>query len=136
MMAKTTAQQFARQLRRLGATVEVRNGCDVVARYRGVEVTAHFHPDVNEFDSAWRSDSAQNDTPVIRSMAGVRRTLGLPKQPVVTIGRTGRRNSLAHIVPAGWASIAECGVGIHGQPAEGSIRDVTCRRCKSIWRQR
>jgi hypothetical protein len=43
-MAPTTARQFARALRRLGATTTIRDGCDVIASYQGVQVTAHFHP--------------------------------------------------------------------------------------------
>ncbi len=42
-MARTTAAQFARQLRRLGATVTIRDGHDVIARYHDVEVTAQFY---------------------------------------------------------------------------------------------
>jgi hypothetical protein len=134
-MARTTAAQFARQLRRLGATVTIRDGRDVVASYRGVEVTARFARDVDAFDVARRTDTAA-DADLIRSMAGVRRVLNLPKQPVVTLGTTGRRNSRIHILRPGWFSIAECGVSIPRAHREGSPREVTCRRCRSIWRQR
>src|SRR5438046_6661493 len=116
-MARTTAAQFARRLRRLGATVTVRDGHDVIASYRGVEVTAQFSRDVDAFDVAWRCDVSANDAIAIRSMAGVRRALGLPKQPVVTLATTGRRNSRTHILRQGWF-------------------EVTCPRCRSIWRQR
>lgn len=140
-MARTTAAQFARQLRRLGATVTVRNGRDVVASYRGVEVTARFSRDVDAFDVARRTatatdDTAADDANLIRSMAGVRRVLNLPKQPVVTLGTTGRRNSRIHILAPGWASIAECGVSMPRPHREGTPREVTCPRCRSIWRQR
>lgn len=69
-------------------------------------------------------------------MAGVKRALGLPKQPIVTITGSGRRNSRTHIVRAGFTYFAECGVGLDGRGAEGSISDVACPRCRSIWRQR
>src|SRR5690606_10382191 len=134
-MARTTAAQFARQLRRLGATVTVRDEHDVVARYKGVEVVARFSPDADAFDVAWRCNTPNEPAP-IRSMAAVRRTLGLPKQPIVVIGQTGRRNSRTHILRQGWRSIAECGVFLPGPATEGSLRDVTCPRCRSIWRHR
>lgn len=134
-MARTTAAQFARQLRRLGATVTMTDG-HAIARYRGVEVTIRFHRDIDAFDVAWRSDVPAEAATAIGSMAGVRRALGLPKHPVVTLGRTGRRNSLIHILRPGWYSIAECGVGLRGDKVDGSPREVTCRRCRSIWRQR
>jgi hypothetical protein len=35
-------------------------------------------------------------------MVGVKRALGLPKQPIVIITGTGRRNSRTHIVRAGF----------------------------------
>jgi hypothetical protein len=135
-MAKTTAAQFARQLRRLGATVTVNAGYDIVAWYRGVEVTARFHRDIDAFDVAWRTDLSPGDATAIGSMASVRRVLGLPKQPIVIVGQTGRKNSRTHILRQGWFAIAECGVGLRGDRVEGSLRDVTCRRCRSIWRQR
>jgi hypothetical protein len=84
-MAATTAAKFARQLRRLGATVAVRDGCDVIARYHDIEVTARFAPGVDAFDTAWRTGTPGTDTAPIPSMAGVRRALGLPKQPVLTL---------------------------------------------------
>jgi hypothetical protein len=135
-MARTTAAQFARRLRRLGATVTVRDGHDVIASYRGVEVTAQFSRDVDAFDVAWRCDVSPGDAIAIRSMAGVRRALNLPKQPVVTLGTTGQRNSRTHILRQGWSATAECGVGLRGPHTEGAPRDVTCPPCRSIWRQR
>ncbi|SRR6266508_4612275 len=135
-MAPTTACRFAQALRRLGATTTIRDGCDVIASYQGVQVTAHFHPDADAFDVAWRADVAPDAATAIPSMAGVKRALGLPKQPIVTITGTGRRNSRTHIVRAGFTYFAECGVGLDGRGAEGSISDVTCPRCRSIWRQR
>ena len=135
-MARTTAAQFARQLRRLGAAVTVRDDREIVARYRDVEVTAQFSRDVDAFDVAWRCDVSPNDATPIRSMAGVRRVLGLPKQPVITLGTTGRRNSRVHILRQGWSTIAECGVGLRGPHTQGALREVTCPRCRSIWRQR
>lgn len=144
-MARTTAAQFARQLRRLGATVSIRDGRDVIARYRGVEVTSRFGRDVDAFDVARRSDTAadtvaadaaSDDATLIHSMAGVRRMLNLPKHPVVTLGTTGRRNSRIHILRPGWFSSAECGVSIPREHREGTPREATCRRCRSIWRQR
>jgi Trk K+ transport system NAD-binding subunit len=143
LMARTTANQFARQLRRLGATVTVRDGHtddrevhDVVARHHEVEVTARFSGDVDAFTVAWRSDQPLVDTAPIRSMADVRRVLNLPKQPVVTLATTGRRNSRIHILRPGWWSIAECGVSLRCPHSQGAPRDVTCPRCRSIWRQR
>ena len=151
-MARTTAAQFARQLRRLGATVTIRDGrdsSDVVARYGGVEVTSRFGRDVDAFDVARRtdtaadiaaadaaSDAASDDANLIRSMAGVRRMLNLPKHPVVTLGTTGRRNSRIHILRPGWFSSADCGVSLPRDHREGTPREATCRRCRSIWRQR
>ena len=135
-MARITAAQFARRLRRLGATVSVRAGHHVVAGYRGVEVTAQFSRDIDAFDVAWRCDVPPDGAIAIRSMAGVRRVLGLPKQPVVTLGTTGRRNSRTHILRPGWSTIAECGVSVREPHTEGTAREVTCRRCRSIWRQR
>jgi hypothetical protein len=135
-MTKTTAHQSARQLRRLGATTTVTGAGDVIASYRGVEVTAQFSDNAGGFALAWRSDTPPDDTPSIRSMAAVRRTLGLPKQPIVIIAGTGRRNSRAHILRPGWTHIAECGVGLDGRGTEGSPREVTCRKCVCIWRQR
>jgi hypothetical protein len=155
-MARTTAAQFARQLRRLGATVTIRDGrdgSDVVARFRGVEVTSRFGRDVDAFDVARRTDTTadtgadtgadtvaadavSDDANPIRSMAGVRRTLDLPKHPVVTLGSTGRRNSRVHILRPGWFSSADCGVSIPREHREGTPREATCRRCRSIWRQR
>jgi hypothetical protein len=144
-MARTTAAQFARQLRRLGATVSIRDGRDVIARYRGIEVTSRFGRDVDAFDVARRTDTAtdtvaadaaSDDATLIRSMAGVRRMLNLPKHPVVTLGTTGRRNSRIHILRPGWFSSAECGVSIPREHREGTPREATCRRCRSIWRQR
>jgi hypothetical protein len=88
-MARTTAAQFARQLRRLGATVTMTDG-HATARYQGVEVTIRFHRDIDTFDVAWRCDVPPEAATTIDSMAGVRRTLGLPTHPVVTLGRTGR----------------------------------------------
>jgi hypothetical protein len=136
-MAATTTAQFARQLRRLGATVAVRYGHEVTAGYGGVEVTSRFRPDVDVFDVAYRTDdpAAQQAEP-IRSMAAVRRVLGLPKQPILTLGTTGRRNSRTHILCPGWSTIAECGVSLRQPHTEGAPREVTCRRCRSIWRQR
>lgn len=145
-MARTTADQFARQLRRLGATVTVtvRDGHpnddddarDVVARHHAVEVTARFagHPDA--FTVAWRTDQPPADAAPLRSMADVRRVLNLPKHPVVTLATTGRRNSRIHILRPGWMSIAECGVSLRCPHTQGAPRDVTCPRCRSIWRQR
>ena len=69
-------------------------------------------------------------------MAAVRRVLGLPKQPILTLGATGRRNSRTHILCPGWSTIAECGVSLRQPHTEGAPREVTCRRCRSIWRQR
>jgi len=135
-LARTTAAQFARQLRRLGATVTIRDGHDVIARYHDVQVTAQFYRDVDAFDVAWRCDVSPNDTTPIRSMAGVRRVLGLPTQPIILLGTTGRRTSRTHIPRQGWSTIAECGVGLVGPHTEGALRDVTCPRCRSIWRQR
>ena len=60
-MAGTTAAQFARQLRRLGAAVTVRDDREIVARYRDVEVTAQFYRDVDAFDVAWRCDVSPNE---------------------------------------------------------------------------
>jgi hypothetical protein len=139
LMARTTAAQFARQLRRLGATVTIRDGRDVVAAYRGIEVTAQFAHDVDAFDVARRTDPAAEtaaDASPIRTMAGVRRVLGLPKQPVVTLGTTGRRNSRIHILRPGWHSIAECGVSMPREHRDGAPREATCPRCRSTWRQR
>lgn len=133
-MARTTAAQFARQLRRLGATANA-NGRDVIATYHDVQVTARFASDIDGFDLAWRAD-APADTAVIRSMAGVKRALGLPKQPIVIIAGTGRSNSRTHIVRTGWTYIAACGVGVDGRATEGAIGEVTCPKCRSIWRQR
>ena len=130
-MAATTAVQFARQLRRLGATVTIRDGRDVLARYRDVEVTARFTHGVDAFDTAWRTGAPGTDAAQIHSMAGVRRALGLPKQPVLTLGGTGRRNSRIHILAPGWSTLAECGVSLRGPHNEGGVRDVTCRRCRS-----
>ena len=155
-MARTTAAQFARQLRRLGATVTIRDGrdsSDVVASYGGVEVASRFGRDVDAFDVARRtdtaadiaadiaaadaaSDTASDDANLICSMAGVRRMLNLPKHPVVTLGTTGRRNSRIHILRPGWFSSAECGVSIPRDHRDGTPREATCRRCRSIWRQR
>ncbi len=135
-MARTTAAQFARRLRRLGATVTVQDSHDVIARHRGVEVTARFCHDIDTFNVAWRCDMSPTDAIPIHSMAGVRRVLGLPKQPVVTLGTTGRRNSHTHILRPGWSTIAECGVGLRGPHNQRAPRDVTCPRCRSIWRQR
>ncbi|GAA0911544.1 hypothetical protein [Virgisporangium aurantiacum] len=151
-MARTTAAQFARQLRRLGATVTIRDGrdsSDVVASFRGVEVTARFGRDVDAFDVArrtdttpdtaagtWAADAASDDADLIRSMAGVRRMLNLPRHPVVTLGTTGRRDSRIHILRPGWFSSAECGVSIPREHREGTPREATCRRCRSLWRQR
>jgi hypothetical protein len=140
-MAATTAAQFARQLRRLGATVTLPDGRTVTARYRGVEVTSRFRPDTDAFDVAHRTDDGcgvQDDLGAepIRSMAAVRRVLALPKQPVLTLGTTGRRNSRIHILRPGWLTIAECGVSLRRPHTDGPPREVTCRRCRSIWRQR
>lgn len=147
-MARTTAAQFARQLRRLGATVTIRDcrvSSDVIASYRGVEVISRFGRDVDAFDVARRTDTAadtaaadaaSDDANLIRSMAGVRRMLNLPKHPVVTLGTTGRRNSRIHILRPGWFSSAECGVSIPRDHREGTPREATCPRCRSIWRQR
>ena len=78
-MARTTAAQFARQLRRLGATVITRDGYDVIASYRSVEVTAQFAPDIDAFDVARRTDTAADDAAnLISSMAGVRRVPTCP----------------------------------------------------------
>jgi hypothetical protein len=99
-------------------------------------VTARFAPSVDAFDTAWRTGTPGTDPAPIHSMAGVRRALGLPKQPVLTLGGTGRRNSNIHILRPGWLSIAECGVILREPHTEGGVRDVTCRRCRSIWRQR
>ncbi len=76
-MARTTAAQFARRLRRLGATVTVQDSHDVIARHRGVEVTARFCHDIDTFNVAWRCDMSPTDAIPIHSMAGVRRVLGL-----------------------------------------------------------
>src|SRR5689334_11648681 len=92
-MGVTTAAQFARQLRRLGAATTVREGTMVTATYRGIEVTSHFRADTGAFRDAYRSDGAGEDAEPIRSMAAVRRVLRLPKQPILTLGTTGRRNS-------------------------------------------
>src|SRR6266568_631177 len=62
-MAATTTAQFARQLRRLGATVAVRDGHEVTAGYRGVEVTSHFRPDVDVFDVACRTNPSSRSAP-------------------------------------------------------------------------
>lgn len=145
MMARTTAAQFARKLRRLGATVTIREGSDgrdVVAAYRGIEVTARFTGDVDAFDVARRTDIAAAtggdtaDAGGIRTMAGVRRVLNLPPHPVVTLGTTGRRNSRTHILAPGWSSIAECGVSMPREHRDGAPREATCQRCRSLWRQR
>nr|WP_030500966.1 hypothetical protein [Micromonospora purpureochromogenes] len=135
-MAATTTAQFARQLRRLGATVTITDGRHVVARHRGVEVTARFHREIDAFDVAWRSDASYGAVAEIRSMAGVRRALGLPKQPVITLGQTGRRNWRVHILRPGWFSIAECGGSLRTGRADGLPPDVTCPRCRPIGRQR
>jgi hypothetical protein len=140
-MAATTAAQFARQLRRLGATVTLPDGRTVTAHYRRVEVTSRFRPDTDAFDVAYRTDDGRGvpaavGAEPIRSMAAVRRVLGLPKQPVLTLGTTGRRNSRVHILCPGWLTIAECGVSLRWPHTEGTPREVTCRRCRSIWRQR
>ena len=111
----------------------------MVASYRGIEVTARFARDADAFDVAQRTDTADAssvDANLIRTMAGVRRVLNLPKHPVVTLGTTGRRNSRIHILRSGWLSIAECGVSILGENREGAPREATCRRCRSTWRQR
>jgi hypothetical protein len=144
-MARTTAARFARKLRRLGATVTIRegrDGRDVVAAHRGIEVTAHFTRDVDAFDVARRSDTTAptdgdtDDTGAIRTMAGVHRVLNLPPHPVVTLGTTGRRNSRIHILAPGWSSIAECGVSMPRDHRDGVPREATCPRCRSLWRQR
>jgi hypothetical protein len=135
-MAATTAAQFARQLRRLGADVTVRDGHTVTARYRGVEVTSHFRPDTDAFDVARRSDGGAEQAEPIRSMAAVRRVLDLPRQPILTLGTTGRRNSRVHILCPGWATIAECGVSLRRPHTQGGLREVTRGRCRAIWRQR
>ena len=107
-----------------------------IARYRNVEVTVRVHRDGDSFDVAWRTDVPSEAGTAIGSMAGVRRALGLPTHPVVTLGRTGRRTSRVHILRPGWYATADCGVGLCGDPVEGSPREVTCRRCRAIWRQR
>jgi len=71
----------------------------------------------------------------IRGMAAVRRVLHLPKQPILTLGTTGRRNSRTHILCPGWNTIAECGVSLRRPHTEGALREVTCGRCRSSWRQ-
>ena len=135
-MGVTTAAQFARQLRRLGAAATVREGTMVTATYRGIEVTSHFRADTGAFRDAYRSDGAGEDAEPIGSMAAVRRVLRLPKQPILTLGTTGRRNSRTHILCRDWKTIAECGVSLSMPHTEGWLREVTCGRCRSIWRQR
>jgi hypothetical protein len=135
-MAATTAAQFARQLRHLGATITIRDGRDVIAQYGDGEVTARFARDPDAFDTAWRTGTSATGEDPIHSMAGVRRAVGLPQRPILTLGATGRRNSLTHILQQGWLVIAECGVSLRGEHTEGAPRDVNCRRCRSIWRQR
>jgi hypothetical protein len=135
-MAATTAAQFARRLRQLGAAVTMPDRHTVTATYRGVKVTSRFRPDTDVFDIAHRCDGNTPQAQPIGSMAAVRRVLGLPAQPVLTLGTTGRRNSRTHILCPGWSTLAECGVSLREPHTEGALREVTCPRCRSLWRQR
>ena len=120
-MARTTAAQFARQLRRLGATANA-NGRDVIATYHDVQVTARFASDLDGFDLAWRAD-APADTAVIRSVAGVKRALGLPKQPIVIIAGTGRSNPApTSCEPAGHTSRPAASLSTAARPKGPSAR--------------
>jgi hypothetical protein len=122
-MARTTPRQFARRLRQLGATITIRNDHEFIARHRGVAVAVHFDRDHHTFETAWCCDPPSSSP--IRSMTGVRRALGLPAQPILTLGTTGRRNSRTHIVAQGWLVHAEWGVSLLGAHAEGGLREVT-----------
>lgn len=133
-MARTTTGQFARRLRRLGATITIRDDHEFIAHHDDVTVTVRFDRIHHAFDTAWRGDAG--DGVPIRSMAGVRRALGLPPQPILTLGTTGRRNSRIHILAQGWRFLAECGVMLGGDHASGGMAEVTCPRCRSVWRHR